>query len=294
MCSPGERDTSLTGKLIASLTTCHKISSGTSAPANGRATRKHTSVNGSRRNSSSSSGERRAISTGMYNPPSGASPRSTAPRSEVSGAFRAVLRYLIRKISSRAFEFVLSHLQERLSARRSIARNVTQLCDRKRAVRQHLVALPPGGDQCGVASRHGFAWCFPRSRLKRAAPQDRLGISHITLDQELLFFRRHRQIHYRHLPPQPHEQVISGVNHASCRIENQLLLPIPLQHVQDFVERVNLFREILGFASRVGRTIRPAHPGSNAVDSGVSAGGKPRRQLLLDAVVAGDAGPPGL
>src|SRR6267143_6018209 len=205
MCRPGESETSFTGKLIASLTICQSTSSGTSGVAKGRTTRKQTSVNGSPRNSSSSSGERRAISTGMYSPPSGASPRSTAPRSEVSGAFRAVLRYLIRKISSRAFEFVLNHLQERLSARRSIARNATQLCDWKRAVRQHLVALPPGGDQCGVASRHGFAWRFASSRLKRAAPQDRLGISHITLDQELLFFRRRSQIHYRHLPPQPHE-----------------------------------------------------------------------------------------
>src|ERR1700686_822554 len=95
MCNPGDSDTSFTGKLIASLTTCHITSSGTSGPANGRATRKHTSVNGSRRNSSSSSGVRRAISTGMYNPPSGAKPRNTAPRSDVSGASRDVLRYLI-------------------------------------------------------------------------------------------------------------------------------------------------------------------------------------------------------
>src|ERR1700686_2684895 len=95
MCNPGDSDTSSTGKLIASLTTCHITSSGPSVPANGRATRKHTSVNGSRRNSSSSSGERRAISTGMYNPPSGAKPRNTAPRSDVSGASREVLRYLI-------------------------------------------------------------------------------------------------------------------------------------------------------------------------------------------------------
>jgi hypothetical protein len=31
----------------------------------------------------------------MYNPPSGAKPRNTAPRSEVRGASREVLRYLI-------------------------------------------------------------------------------------------------------------------------------------------------------------------------------------------------------
>src|SRR5260221_11072593 len=80
---------------MASLTICHNNSSGTSGVANGFTTRKQTSVNGSARNSSSSSGERRAISAGMYNPRSGASPRNTAPRSEVSGAFPPVLRYLI-------------------------------------------------------------------------------------------------------------------------------------------------------------------------------------------------------
>src|ERR1700730_1556168 len=99
MCSPGERETNFTGKLMPSLTTCHNTSSGTSAPANGRTTRKHTSVKGSRRNSSSSSSERLAISTGMYKPPSGASPRNTAPRSDVNGASRDVLRYLMRNSS---------------------------------------------------------------------------------------------------------------------------------------------------------------------------------------------------
>src|ERR1700674_213128 len=119
MCNPGDSDTSFTGKLIASLTTCHITSSGTSAPANGRATRKHTSVKSSRRNSSSSSGERRAISTGMYNPPSGASPRKTAPRSDVNGASRDVLRYLIGGVfrcdglqASGVFNLVAYLLQE--------------------------------------------------------------------------------------------------------------------------------------------------------------------------------------
>src|SRR5438045_6067978 len=94
MCSPGESETSFTGKLMASLTICHNKSSGTSGVANGFTTRKQTSVNGSARNSSSSSGECRAISAGIYNPPSGASPRNTAPRSEVRGALPVVLRYL--------------------------------------------------------------------------------------------------------------------------------------------------------------------------------------------------------
>src|SRR5712672_3705621 len=79
---------------MASLTTCHNISSGTAGQTKGLTIRKQTSVNGKRRNSSNSSGERRAISTGMYRPPSGAKPRSTAPRSEVNGACFDVLRYL--------------------------------------------------------------------------------------------------------------------------------------------------------------------------------------------------------
>src|SRR5439155_11472011 len=95
MCNPGESETSRTGKLMASITICHSTSSGTSGVANGFTTRKHTSVNGSFRNSSSSSGECLAISAGIYRPPSGANPRSTAPRNEVSGALRDVLRYLI-------------------------------------------------------------------------------------------------------------------------------------------------------------------------------------------------------
>src|SRR5215469_6454402 len=81
---------------MASLTICQSTSSGTSGVAKGFTTRKQTSVNGSLRNSSNSSGECRAISAGMYRPPSGAKPRSTAPRNEVSGAWRDVLRYLMK------------------------------------------------------------------------------------------------------------------------------------------------------------------------------------------------------
>src|SRR6266849_6002953 len=137
MCSPGESETSFTGKLMASLTICQRTSSGTSGVANGRTTRKHTSVNGSRRNSSSSSGECRAISTGRYKPPSGASPRSTAPRREVSGAFRDVLRYLNEIRSPRAAHFVLNHFQKRRGVQRSIA----QRGDLQRAVRERFIAL---------------------------------------------------------------------------------------------------------------------------------------------------------
>ena len=150
MCKPGESDTSFMGKLIASLTICHSSSSGTSGVANGRTTRKQTSVNGSLRNSSSPSGEWRAISTGMYRPPSGASPRSTAPRSEVSGALRDVLRYLNESFSSRARRFVLDHFQKGGCIQRAIA----QRRNLQRAMRKRFIALAPRGNQRRIASRH--------------------------------------------------------------------------------------------------------------------------------------------
>src|SRR5579859_538140 len=112
MCKAGEREISFTGKLMASLTTCHRISPGNSGPAKGLTTRKQTSVNGKLRNSSSSCGERRAISTGMYRPPSGARPRRTAPRNEVSGACRDVLRYLTGRRSPGFFQLSGDFLQK--------------------------------------------------------------------------------------------------------------------------------------------------------------------------------------
>src|SRR5258707_6663216 len=188
MCSPGESETRFTGKLIASLTTCHSTSSGTSGEANGRATRKQTSVNGSRRNFSSSSGECRAISTGMYSPPSGARPRRTAPRSEVSAALREVLRYLNEFRSLRASRFALNHFQERRSIRRSLA----QRSDFERAMRERFITLAPRGNQSRITTRHCFPGCFSLLWLKRAAPQHRLRIVQISFDQELLLLRASR------------------------------------------------------------------------------------------------------
>src|SRR5260370_9162056 len=139
MCNAGESETRLTGKLIASLTICQRPSSGPSGGANGRTTRKQTSVNGSPRKSSSSAAECRAISTGRYSPPSGASPRSTAPRSEVSGALRDVLRYLKEFRSSRVPGFALNHFQERRGVQRSIA----QRADLQRAMRELFLTYTP-------------------------------------------------------------------------------------------------------------------------------------------------------
>src|SRR5229473_538396 len=288
MCRPGESETSFTGKLIVSLTTCQSTSSGTSGVANGRATRKHTSVNGNLRNSSSSSGECRAISTGRYSPPSGASPRSTAPRSDVSGAFRAVLRYLNEFRSSRASRFVVNHFQER----RCVQRPIAQGGDLQRAMREGFIALAPRYDQRRIASRHCIAGLFSRPCLKGASPQHWLWIVQISFDKELAFFRGSREMHDCHLAPQAHQQIIPGVNDASGSIEHQGFLRLVLKFRQDFIQRMNLFGQVLGLALGVRRGIRPAHPGGYTVDARISAGGKARSELLFDTVVAGDRGIP--
>jgi hypothetical protein len=67
----------------------------------------------------------------MYSPPSGASPRRTAPRSDVSGASREVLRYLKGSRSSRTFDLALNHFQKLGGIQRAIA----QHCHWQRAMR---------------------------------------------------------------------------------------------------------------------------------------------------------------
>src|SRR5258708_12402216 len=217
MCSPGESDTRFTGKLIASLTTRPSTASGPSGVANGRATRKQTSVNGSRRNSSSSSGEYRAISTGMYSPPSGARPRSTAPRSVVSGALREVLWYLNESRSSRASRFALNHFQEREGVQRSVA----QRGDLQRAMRERFIALAPRANQSWITTPHCFPGRFPVLWLKRAAPQHRLWIAQVSFDQDRLLFRGIRQGHDRHLPPKPHHHILSRILNPSMAVSTQ-------------------------------------------------------------------------
>src|SRR6267378_4077271 len=286
MCRPGESEIRFTGKLIASLTTCQSTSSGTSGVAKGFAMRKQTSVNGSRRNSSSSSGEWRAISTGMYSPPSGASPRRTAPRSDVRGASRDVLRYLKSSSSSRAFDLALNHLQKRGGIQRTIA----QRGDLQGAVRKCLVTLAARGDQRWIAARNGFARRFLGLWLKRAAPQYRFGIGQISFDQELLLSRRGREIDNGHLPPQAHQQIVSSVDEAPGGIEHQGFFTVLLKLRQDFVEGVNFLRQVVGFALPIGEAVRPAHPRGHTVDSGEPAGGEARCKLLLDAAVAGNCG----
>src|SRR5213075_1312479 len=189
---------------MASLTICHSTSSGTSGVAKGFTTRKQTSVNGSFLNSSSSSAECRAISAGMYSPPSGAKPRNTAPRNEVSGAFLDVLRYL-KEFHSTVFSagpraLALDHFQKRVGIHCPIA----QRRNLQRAVGQRFVTSAPRFDQRRIAPRHRFPRRLPLLRLKRATPQHRLRVAQISFNQQLLFLRCRRQIHNRHLPSQTH------------------------------------------------------------------------------------------
>src|SRR6267142_6653114 len=109
----------------------------------------------------------------MYSPPSGASPRRTAPRSDVSGASRDVLRYLKASRSSRTFELAVNRFQKLGGIQRTIA----QRGDLQRAVRKRFVALSARGDQRRIAARNGLTRWFLGFRLKRAAPQHRLGIA---------------------------------------------------------------------------------------------------------------------
>src|ERR1700722_114810 len=235
MCSPGESETIFTGKLIASLTTCHSTSSGTSGAANGFTTRKHTSVNGSARNSSNSSGDRRAISTGIYNPPSGANPRNTAPRSDVSGASRDVLRYLISVVSvkyfycddlptSGGFNLPAYLLQESFYVSSIVLQITSVLCPQLghmyRAMRQCFITFPPPPNKQRATPRPPFAGPFLILHKKPPPPQHRLRIIQISFHQYSLFIFSVGQMHDCHLPPQAHQNIVLRVDHAPGRIQN--------------------------------------------------------------------------
>src|ERR1700693_2259725 len=279
MCNAGDSDTSSTGKLIASLTTCHITSSGTSAPANGRATRKHTSVNGSRRNSSSSSVERRAISTGMYKPPSGAKPRNTAPRSDVRGASRDVLRYLIAEFfcccrlkTSGVFTLLADLLQEPFYVRRIFllitAVRPAQLGHMHRAMCQRFITLPARRDQQRVTPCHRFTRRFLILYVERSPPQHRLGVIQISFHQQALLTFGIREMHHRHLPPQAHQNIVLRVNHAAGGIQNNRRpARVFLKIIQKFVHYSYFFRQVFRFPLRISHTIRPPHPRGHAVNS---------------------------
>src|SRR5438034_3161593 len=84
--------------------------------------------------------------------------------------------------------------------------------------------------------------------------------------------------------------MISRVDNAARRIQDQRMLWIPLKVTKDFVQRCNFFGKVLRFPLRVGGRIRPAHPCGHAIDSRIAARSKPPRKFLLDAVIAAGCG----
>jgi len=209
MCRPGESETRFTGELIASLTTCQSTSSGTSGVANGRATRKQTSVNGRREIPPVPPANARNLH-GMYRPPSGASPRSTGARSEVAG-FARLLRYLNEFRSSRVSRLALNHLQERGGSSDPSRNAATCSVQVRRALHNSVGAR----NQSRITTRHSFPEAFlPVWVETRRATAPALDHSNI-FRSELQLLRGSRQMHDRHLAPQTHQQIVPGVDDAS-------------------------------------------------------------------------------
>src|SRR5713226_5696176 len=88
-------------------------------------------------------------------------------------------------------------------------------------MRERFITLAPRGDQRRITTRHRLARFFSRPWLKRTSPQYWLWIVQISFDQELLLFRGSREMHYRHLAPQAHQQIVPGVNNTPGGIEHQ-------------------------------------------------------------------------
>src|SRR5262249_9207771 len=131
-------------------------------------TRKQTSVKGSERNSSSSSGERFAISAGMYNPPSGAIPRKTAPRKEVSGALFDVLRYLTPH-----HRVCLGPVPKTLSARATLRATLSLQSCSGRALHSFAAAQQLSSDSTELRSPVAFRLAAPETLPAKAPASDR-------------------------------------------------------------------------------------------------------------------------
>ena len=153
---------------MASLTTCHNTSSGTSGPAKGRTTRKQTSVNGSRRNSSSSSGDRRAISTGMYKPPSGREPAQHRAAQRRQRRFPGCAA-----ISHVAHDFSLHRCVTTLRLLANLPQKFVDIRDHRAAATR--AARPPAPSNAPALRNSVGA---PRSASDNSAPPFRAAIPH--------------------------------------------------------------------------------------------------------------------
>ena len=86
------------------------------------------------------------------------------------------------------------------------------------------------------------------------------------------------------------ESVIAGGDDTAAGIQNEVARGILLEAGKDFVEDGDFLREVLGFALGVRGTVRPTHPGRDAVDAGVIAGGENGTETRFDLIVTADGG----
>ena len=153
-----------------------------------------------------------------------------------------------------------------------------------------FVALAAGGDENRIAAHDGLLRCFAGMGTKSTLPEDGLGILKIALDEELDFLAGGSEIDNGHLASEAVKGVIAGGDDAAGGVQNEFALRIFFEARQDFVEDGNFFGEVLGFALGVGGTVRPAHPGGNAVDARVAASREDGSEAGFDLIVTADGG----
>ena len=89
-----------------------------------------------------------------------------------------------------------------------------------------FVALTASGDEYRVATDHGVARRFARTRLEDPLPEDRFGIVEITFDEQLRLFGRRGEVDDGHLAAEPMEDVIARADDAAGGVEDEFTLRI--------------------------------------------------------------------
>ncbi len=153
-----------------------------------------------------------------------------------------------------------------------------------------FVALAARGNKNRIAADDGLLRCFSGMGTKSTLPEDGLGILKISLDEELDFLAGGSQINNGHLASETVQGVIAGGDDAAGGVQNEIALRIFFEARQDFIEDGNFLGEVLGFALEVSGTVRPAHPGGNAVDARVAASTQYGSEAGFDLIVTADGG----
>jgi len=151
-----------------------------------------------------------------------------------------------------------------------------------------FVALTARRDKNRIAAEDGQPGRFSGMRTKSALPQNRLGIPEVALDEQLHFAVRGGEVSDGHLAAQSMEGVIAGGNDAAGCVEDEFAFRILFEAGENLIEDSHFLGEILRFAFEVSWTVRPTHPGGNAVDAGVSTLFKDGGEARFDLVVAAD------